>query len=450
MLCRASLGIRTLRLSLPQVSLVTCFPSMTDRKRRSWAMKMLGRSKDPRGGAKSPPSLVSPKQSADLTLVSPTYSSSPPSLASTNDDAPVSRPSTPKRWSLSLSPSFSPTPKSYPQDVDQQSIPERPSVQNRPSSSRGSFSKMSFSSMMGGLSSLSLSRTTTKECSTDKSNGDDDKKEKESRGRSLLRGIRTKSASQAPGDKDDASSRSRSRARSQSPFFFRRSRNSESSPIPQPVPLAHSDADLSDSSAVHPRSTSFADDPESETDVETEDEDKTDGLSFDTVTERNTEQNAQIISDVQGVDVEEPDPLGEGVNVVVPHEPYFPSSLNPREGSARGKRGAKRRKSLKHEPLPLHTARPRFERDRCTTTITQGDPESGRSGRRYMVASDLGEESRYALEWGIGTVLHDGDELLVVHIIENDSKGAPILTCSKTTLTYSKWTHPSQTLPIVR
>ena len=308
---------------------------------------------------------------------------------------------------------------------------------------------------MGGLSSLSLARTITKECSTDKSNADDEKeKEKDSRGRSLLRGIRTKSASQAPGPNDnDASSRSRSRARSQSPFLFRRSRNSESSPIPQSIPLAQSDADLSDSSAVHPRSTSYADEPESETDAETEDEDKIDDISFDTVTERNTEQNAQVIPDVHGIpDVEEPDPLGEGVNVVVPQEPYFPSSLNPREGSARGKRGAKRRKSLKHEPLPLHTARPRFERDRCTTTLTQGDPEEkrgGRNGRRYMIASDLGEESRYALEWGIGTVLRDGDELVVVHVIENESKGAHVLTGNKIVLTFPKWIHPFQMLPIV-
>lgn len=308
---------------------------------------------------------------------------------------------------------------------------------------------------MGGLSSLSLTRTMTRECSTDKSTGDEEKdkeKEKESRGRSLLRGIRTKSASQAPGAKENDASRSRSRARSQSPFLFRRSRT-ESSPTPRPITLAQSDADLSDSSAVHPRSTSYADEPESETDAETEDEDNADEVSFDTVTEFNTEQNAQVIPDVHGIpDVEEPDPLGEGVNVVVPHEPYFPTSLNPREGAARGKRGAKRRKSLKHEPLPLHTTRPRFERDRCTTTLTQGDPEDkrgGRSGRRYMVASDLGEESRYALEWGIGTVLRDGDELVVVHIIENESKGAHVLTGNKTVLTFPKWIHPFQMLPIV-
>jgi len=387
---------------------------MTDdpyRKRRSWAMRITGK----------------PQAAEELTVVS--HCSSPPSTfsrTSTIDDAPPSRPSTPKRWSFSLTPSTSPKP--YPQDPEQL---------ERPPPSRGSsFSRRSFGSMMG-LSSLSLTRTITREYSADKSNPDDDKdKEKESRGRSLLRGIRIKSASQAPDTKENDQP---ARTRSQSPFFFRRSRNSESSPAPQSVPLVQSDAELSDASTVNYRSTSFTDDLESETDAETDDEDKTDEICFDTVTERNTEQNAQVDPDMNGIpDVEEPDPLGEGVNVVVPQEPYFPSTLNPTESSSRGKRGAKRRKSLKHEPLPFHTSRPLFDRDRCTTTITQGDPGSklgGRTGRRYMVASDLGEESRYALEWGIGTVLRDGDELLVVHIIENDSKGTLILTHNKPVLT---------------
>jgi hypothetical protein len=30
-----------------------------------------------------------------------------------------------------------------------------------------------------------------------------------------------------------------------------------------------------------------------------------------------------------------------------------------------------------------------------------------------MLLSDLSDESRYAMEWGIGTVLRDGDELYV-------------------------------------
>jgi len=42
-----------------------------------------------------------------------------------------------------------------------------------------------------------------------------------------------------------------------------------------------------------------------------------------------------------------------------------------------------------------------------------------------MVLSDLSEESRYATEWGIGTVIRDGDELIIVTVIENESKIDP-------------------------
>jgi len=120
--------------------------------------------------------------------------------------------------------------------------------------------------------------------------------------------------------------------------------------------------------------------------------------------------------------------------VVVPPEPYFPSTLNYSSGgvggsgSMRGKRNPRRRKSTRHEPLSFQTSRPIFQRDRCTIAITQGDPEECRGDRRirkYIVASDLSEESRYAVEWGIGTVLRDGDEMLIVTVVENESKVDP-------------------------
>ncbi|EGN97985.1 hypothetical protein SERLA73DRAFT_182796 [Serpula lacrymans var. lacrymans S7.3] len=124
----------------------------------------------------------------------------------------------------------------------------------------------------------------------------------------------------------------------------------------------------------------------------------------------------------------EPDPLGEGVNVVVPPEPYFPSTLNRSSfGSLKGKRGGPKRKSSRHhETLPLATSRPIFQRDRCTIKVAQGDPDaSNRRRRLYIVASDLSEESRYALEWGIGTGLRDGDEMLIVTVVENENKIDP-------------------------
>ncbi|GLB38469.1 putative universal stress protein family protein [Lyophyllum shimeji] len=290
---------------------------------------------------------------------------------------------------------------------------------------RASGSFKSFTSRMGGFPSLSLSRTNTRD--NGNGNGDD----KESRGRTMAQTKRGKSASQAPGEAD--SSRSRSRARSTSPFSFRRFRQREPSPVPEAIPLAQSDVDLSDSApSVRPRTTAFSYDSGDETvGEETEEEDWSDDDYFDPVTERNTERNAVIAppppdSGFAGGEAEadvDPDPLGEGVNVVVPPEPYFPSTLN------RTKKGPRRRKSTKHhEPLPYETSRPIFQRDRCTITLTQGDPEGKlgeRRKRKYMVASDLSEESRYAVEWAIGTVLRDGDELLMVTVTENEAKVDP-------------------------
>ncbi|KAL1413101.1 hypothetical protein Q8F55_000850 [Vanrija albida] len=124
--------------------------------------------------------------------------------------------------------------------------------------------------------------------------------------------------------------------------------------------------------------------------------------------------------DVYGEEVEH-DVLGEGPNVVVPEEPIFaqPSHLQP----------AKVRKSLK-SGLDLVTSRPTYARDRCTITITQGDPdaaldESGKRMRRYVVLSDLSEESRYAVEWAIGTVARDGDEVFLISVMENEDKVDP-------------------------
>ncbi|KAJ8594742.1 hypothetical protein M405DRAFT_808527 [Rhizopogon salebrosus TDB-379] len=67
-----------------------------------------------------------------------------------------------------------------------------------------------------------------------------------------------------------------------------------------------------------------------------------------------------------------------------------------------------------HETPPLQTSRPLFQHDRCIITVTQGGPEAfDRRRQTYIVASDLSEESRYAVEWGIGTVIRDGDHLIV-------------------------------------
>ncbi|KAJ7644084.1 hypothetical protein FB45DRAFT_736059 [Roridomyces roridus] len=300
-------------------------------------------------------------------------------------------------------------------------LPIKPEV-----NSRGSFSKMSFSSMMSGLS---LSRTAS--ASNLVVSGAVEEKE---RGRTSSKAQQAaRSVSQAAPESEDPS-RSRSRARSQSPFSFRRFRQQrDASPTPQALPLTHSDVDLTseDTSSVRPRNafTDYADDSGDDVTNETTDDEEewSDEDMFDPVTERNTEHNSIVVPASAQDDVDA-DPLGEGVNVVVPPDPYFPSTLNAGSSTQRGKRNPRRRKSTRQEILPLETSRPIFQRDRCTITITQGDPAAAlgdRKAKRYIVASDLSEESRYAVEWGIGTVIRDGDEMMIVNIMENEAKVDP-------------------------
>lgn len=256
--------------------------------------------------------------------------------------------------------------------------------------------------MMGGLSSLTLSRN----------NGDDGR----GRSHSKAKGSdsqRARSSSASRIGQDDSPSALRSR--SMSPFRFRRSRARDSSP--HVGALAQSDVESdTESTRDRPRSAYTSDD-ESQGDGYSEngsdsEEETPDNDQFDSVTEANTEANSLVAAEVAEPDpLEIPDPLGEGVNVVVPPEPYFPTTLN--HSSPRNPR---RRKSTRPDPLPLQTGRPVFQRDRCTISLTQGDPErtlreTGRGPRRYVIASDLSDESRYAVEWGIGTVLKDGDEM---------------------------------------
>ncbi|KAI0050385.1 adenine nucleotide alpha hydrolases-like protein [Auriscalpium vulgare] len=272
---------------------------------------------------------------------------------------------------------------------------------------------MSFSSMMGGLSALSLTRN-----SDDGARGRPKSKEDKDKQRA-----RSSSLASRGGPDDNANVRSRST----SPFRIRRTRTRD--PSPTVGALTQSDVE-SDSESLHgrPRSAySVSDDEDGDSDSGDSDDDWSDD-QFDPETEANTERNALVVpADLpDGGDLELADPLGEGVNVVVPPEPYFPTTLN--STSARGPR---RRKSTRHnEPLSLQTSRPVFQRDRCTITLTQGDPdavlkESGRKPRCYVVASDMSDESRYAVEWGIGTVLKDGDTMLIVNVVEDEKKTDP-------------------------
>ncbi|OQD81187.1 hypothetical protein PENANT_c029G02318 [Penicillium antarcticum] len=67
--------------------------------------------------------------------------------------------------------------------------------------------------------------------------------------------------------------------------------------------------------------------------------------------------------------------------------------------------------------------------NRSIRTIVRGNfsglSDTGDLGRRrrrkYLVATDLSEESVYALEWTIGTVLRDGDTIFAIYVMHEDS-----------------------------
>ncbi|KAJ5613166.1 hypothetical protein N7510_006360 [Penicillium lagena] len=67
--------------------------------------------------------------------------------------------------------------------------------------------------------------------------------------------------------------------------------------------------------------------------------------------------------------------------------------------------------------------------NRSIRTIVRGDynglqeeADHGRlRQRKYLVATDLSEESVYALEWTIGTILRDGDTMFALYVLHEDS-----------------------------
>lgn len=114
---------------------------------------------------------------------------------------------------------------------------------------------------------------------------------------------------------------------------------------------------------------------------------------------------------------------GEGANIQSASD--FPPTATVSTAHTRNLRRRASTKSRINLPLALVPGRPFFEKNRCTISLTLGDPDLLKQGRRtrsYIIASDLSLESRYALEWGIGTVLRDGDECLIVSVMETDSK----------------------------
>lgn len=55
------------------------------------------------------------------------------------------------------------------------------------------------------------------------------------------------------------------------------------------------------------------------------------------------------------------------------------------------------------------------------TKIVQAAEEDNQRLRKYLVATDLSDESTHALEWAIGTVLRDGDTLIAIYCVDEET-----------------------------
>lgn len=53
--------------------------------------------------------------------------------------------------------------------------------------------------------------------------------------------------------------------------------------------------------------------------------------------------------------------------------------------------------------------------------IAQAAEEEHQRPRKYLVATDLSDESTHALEWAIGTVLRDGDTLIAIYCVDEET-----------------------------
>ncbi|KAH8884614.1 hypothetical protein GQ53DRAFT_846060 [Thozetella sp. PMI_491] len=53
--------------------------------------------------------------------------------------------------------------------------------------------------------------------------------------------------------------------------------------------------------------------------------------------------------------------------------------------------------------------------------VQEANGEHGTEARKYLVATDLSDESTHALEWAIGTVLRDGDTLLAIYCMDEET-----------------------------
>lgn len=117
--------------------------------------------------------------------------------------------------------------------------------------------------------------------------------------------------------------------------------------------------------------------------------------------------------------------IGEGPNLLQDSE--LPS-IFAQPSTARGTRPVRRRSTKSrppNAPLPVIASQPVFEKNRCTIVLSHGDPLHNMEGtrrRRFVVPVDLSRESGYALEWCVGTLARDGDELIAIIVLESEVK----------------------------
>ncbi|ROT36666.1 adenine nucleotide alpha hydrolases-like protein [Sodiomyces alkalinus F11] len=86
----------------------------------------------------------------------------------------------------------------------------------------------------------------------------------------------------------------------------------------------------------------------------------------------------------------------------------------------------KRAQKLKFQMTPIIST---HESCRAVRVIYRGEydelrktaTEDNRRLRKYLVATDLSEESNHALEWAVGTVLRDGDTLLAIYCVDEET-----------------------------
>ncbi|KAL8952904.1 MAG: hypothetical protein Q9222_001194 [Ikaeria aurantiellina] len=125
-------------------------------------------------------------------------------------------------------------------------------------------------------------------------------------------------------------------------------------------------------------------------------------------------------------------PGGEKINVkkgpVHPNTNYdrvASRGVSPNLSDSEEMRDIKHAQSLAIYTSPIDNITPR----RVIRTILRGDyrgiQEQAKAKKRklrtYFVATDLSEEAAYALEWTIGTVLRDGDTLLAIYAVNEET-----------------------------